>query len=73
MPEVGDEISMCVYRTDDTSVQRWKRMRVEVVYARSGTVPRIIGPGLVPVDDVEPDWPERPELINGRAIFWRRA
>lgn len=71
VPNVGDEISMCVYQLGDTSVKRWHRMRVEIIYATPGTTPRILGPGLWAGDEPEPDWPERPEQINGRAIFWR--
>mgnify|MGYP003418823648 FL=1 len=66
VPEIGQEITMCVYRLSDYDVQRWRRMRVDVIL---GDPPRIYGPGL-PCDTLT-EWPERPAIINGRAIFWK--
>ena len=71
VPEVGQEITMVVFRSGEEGFQRWRRMRVDVLFNREGAVPRIYGAGL-PCDTMltEP-WPERPDDINGRAIFWK--
>lgn len=67
VPEEGQEITMCVFYSGDATFQRWRRMRVDVMV---GDPPRIYGPGL-PCDTLEDDWPERPEIINGRVYFWK--
>lgn len=67
IPAVGQEIVLCEHRLGDHAVRQWRRMRAEVIFENPV---RVLGPGL-PCSELETDWPERPDDIVGRAVFWK--